>query len=87
MVEPTHDGAHDGSYLHKQRDAQTVNSFTRHDVKNGLLAGIELCGSLRSVLEHLHCDHSRRSSLVVVAGASDGINNLNTAFEGVISAL
>eukprot|EP00978_Attheya_sp_CCMP212_P042627 scaffold263045_cov39-Attheya_sp.AAC.2 len=32
------------------------------DVKIGLLAGIELCGSLRSVLEHLHCDHSRRSS-------------------------
>jgi hypothetical protein len=41
---------------------KTVNRFTRHEVKNGLLAGIELCGSLRSVLEGLHCYHSRRSS-------------------------
>ena len=34
----------------RQRDAQAVNRFTRHEVKNGLLAGIELCDSLRNAL-------------------------------------
>lgn len=35
----------------RQRDAQAVNRFTRHEVKNGLLAGIELCDSLRNAFD------------------------------------
>jgi hypothetical protein len=34
--------------LVRQRDAQAINHFTRHEVKNGLLAGIELCDNLKS---------------------------------------
>jgi hypothetical protein len=34
--------------LARQRDAQAINRFTRHEVKNGLLAGIELCDNLKS---------------------------------------
>ena len=30
----------------RQRDAQSVNRFTRHEIKNGLLAGMELCDRL-----------------------------------------
>ena len=37
----------------RQKDAQAVNRFTRHEVKNGLLEGIELCDSLRSAMEDL----------------------------------
>ena len=37
--------------MQRQRDAQAVNRFTRHEVKNGLLAGIELCDSMRSSFE------------------------------------
>ena len=37
--------------VQRQRDAQAVNRFTRHEVKNGLLAGIELCDSMRSSFE------------------------------------
>lgn len=37
----------------RQRDAQAVNRFTRHEVKNGLLAGIELCKSLGSSLDDI----------------------------------
>ncbi|GAX19500.1 hypothetical protein FisN_19Hh075 [Fistulifera solaris] len=37
----------------RQKDAQAVNRFTRHEVKNGLLEGIELCDSLRSAVEDL----------------------------------
>lgn len=37
--------------VQRQRDAQAVNRFTRHEVKNGLLAGIELCDSLRNTFE------------------------------------
>ena len=33
--------------LARQKDAQSVNRFTRHEIKNGLLAGIELCDRLR----------------------------------------
>jgi signal transduction histidine kinase len=33
--------------LARQQDAQAVNRFTRHEVKNGLLAGIELCDGLK----------------------------------------
>lgn len=33
--------------LARQKDAQSVNRFTRHEIKNGLLAGIELCGRLQ----------------------------------------
>jgi hypothetical protein len=87
MAEPIHDGAHDGTYQSQTKTRANRQSFHTPDVKNGILAGSKLCGSLRSVLEHLHCDHSRRSSTVVVTGASDGINNLNTAFDGVMSAL
>eukprot|EP00523_Entomoneis_sp_CCMP467_P022964 CAMPEP_0168827680 /NCGR_PEP_ID=MMETSP0727-20121128/122_1 /TAXON_ID=265536 /ORGANISM="Amphiprora sp., Strain CCMP467" /LENGTH=1091 /DNA_ID=CAMNT_0008880851 /DNA_START=70 /DNA_END=3342 /DNA_ORIENTATION=- len=32
--------------LARQKDAQGVNRFTRHEIKNGLLAGIELCERL-----------------------------------------
>lgn len=35
----------------RQLDAQAVNRFTRHEVKNGLLAGIELCDSLRTIFD------------------------------------
>lgn len=34
--------AHD-EYQARQKEALTVNRFTRHEIKNGLLAGIELC--------------------------------------------
>jgi hypothetical protein len=34
--------------LARQQDARAINRFTRHEVKNGLLAGIELCDSLKS---------------------------------------
>ena len=33
--------------LARQKDAQNINRFTRHEIKNGLLAGIELCDRLR----------------------------------------
>jgi len=42
--------AHAGA-RQRQLDAQAVNRFTRHEVKNGLLAGIELCDSLRTVFD------------------------------------
>jgi hypothetical protein len=35
--------------LARQKDAQAVNSFTRHEVKNGLLAGVALCDTLRNL--------------------------------------
>jgi signal transduction histidine kinase len=34
--------------LARQQDAQAINRFTRHEVKNGLLVGIELCDSLNN---------------------------------------
>jgi hypothetical protein len=34
--------------LARQQYAQAINRFTRHEVKNGLLAGIELCDSLQN---------------------------------------
>jgi phage terminase small subunit len=37
--------------LARQQDAQAINRFTRHEVKNGLLAGIELCDSLHEFVE------------------------------------
>ena len=37
--------------LARQKDAQTANRFTRHEIKNGLLSGIELCDSLQRSLE------------------------------------
>jgi len=36
--------------LARQRDAQAINRFTRHEVKNGLLATMEMCDNLRSTL-------------------------------------
>jgi signal transduction histidine kinase len=39
--------AHEES-LARQQDAQAINRFTRHEVKNGLLVGIELCDSLKN---------------------------------------
>lgn len=37
----------------RQRDMHTANRFTRHEVKNGLLSGIELCRTLGQSLEEL----------------------------------
>jgi len=37
----------------RQKDAHNVNRFTRHEVKNGLLAGIELCDSLRNAFDSI----------------------------------
>ena len=45
--------------LARQRDAQSINRFTRHEVKNGLLAGIELCESLQKATEDLQ-DHASK---------------------------
>ncbi|KAG7370268.1 hypothetical protein IV203_028014 [Nitzschia inconspicua] len=37
--------------IRRQQDAQSQTRFVRHEVKNGLLAGIELCDSLRNEIE------------------------------------
>ena len=37
--------------LARQRDAQNANRFTRHEIKNGLLAGIELCEGLQRAMD------------------------------------
>jgi hypothetical protein len=37
----------------RQRDMHTANRFTRHEVKNGLLAGLELCRTLGQSLNKL----------------------------------
>lgn len=37
----------------RQRDMHTANRFTRHEVKNGLLSGIELCRTLGQSLNEL----------------------------------
>ena len=37
----------------RQRDMHTANRFTRHEVKNGLLAGLELCRTLGQSLDEL----------------------------------
>eukprot|EP00525_Craspedostauros_australis_P007240 CAMPEP_0198119190 /NCGR_PEP_ID=MMETSP1442-20131203/24573_1 /TAXON_ID= /ORGANISM="Craspedostauros australis, Strain CCMP3328" /LENGTH=555 /DNA_ID=CAMNT_0043777605 /DNA_START=84 /DNA_END=1751 /DNA_ORIENTATION=+ len=42
----------------RQKDAQAVNRFTRHEVKNGLLAGIELCDCLKSSLNQARLSES-----------------------------
>jgi signal transduction histidine kinase len=34
----------------RQQDAHNVNRFTRHEIKNGLLAGIEMCDAMRSTM-------------------------------------
>jgi hypothetical protein len=39
--------------LARQQDAQAINRFTRHEVKNGLLVGIELCDSLMNSMRTL----------------------------------
>eukprot|EP00549_Striatella_unipunctata_P026075 CAMPEP_0118716132 /NCGR_PEP_ID=MMETSP0800-20121206/27315_1 /TAXON_ID=210618 ORGANISM="Striatella unipunctata, Strain CCMP2910" /NCGR_SAMPLE_ID=MMETSP0800 /ASSEMBLY_ACC=CAM_ASM_000638 /LENGTH=697 /DNA_ID=CAMNT_0006622487 /DNA_START=667 /DNA_END=2760 /DNA_ORIENTATION=- len=36
--------------LARQRDAQAINRFTRHEVKNGLLASMELCDNLKATM-------------------------------------
>jgi signal transduction histidine kinase len=53
--------------LRRQRDAQSQTRFVRHEVKNGLLAGIELCDSLRNEIDaaeqnyrHMLQDEPRR---------------------------
>ena len=37
----------------RQRDMHTANRFTRHEVKNGLLSGIELCHTLGQSLDEI----------------------------------
>ncbi|KAL7564297.1 hypothetical protein ACA910_014358 [Epithemia clementina (nom. ined.)] len=39
--------------LARQKDAQNVNRFTRHEIKNGLLSGIELCIGLQKALDQV----------------------------------
>ena len=34
----------------RQQDAHNVNRFTRHEIKNGLLAGIEICDAMRTTM-------------------------------------
>jgi hypothetical protein len=48
--------------LQRQGDAQVVSRFTRHEVNNGLLAGIELCDSLRNIFEEIEQRFERRQN-------------------------
>ncbi|KAG7336802.1 hypothetical protein IV203_032363 [Nitzschia inconspicua] len=53
--------------IRRQQDAQSQTRFVRHEVKNGLLAGIELCDSLRNEIEGIRqsTSGSRRTPCVV----------------------
>jgi hypothetical protein len=52
--------------LARQQDAQAINRFTRHEVKNGLLAGIELCDSLQNSYSNMN------NGLQLTGGAASG---------------
>jgi hypothetical protein len=70
---------------HKQRDAQTVNRFTRQ--MSRMDSWLELSFAAVCVRSLNTCIVIIVVGVVVVAGAIDGINNLNIAFDRVISAL
>jgi hypothetical protein len=70
---------------HKQRDAQTVNRFTRQ--MSRMDSWLELSFAAVCVRSLNTCIVIIVVGVVLVAGAIDGINNLNIAFDRVMSAL
>lgn len=58
----------------RQKDAQSQTRFVRHEVKNGLLAGIELCDSLRNAF-----DDMEKSATTANRNAQDGNTQTDTA--------
>ncbi|GKZ00620.1 hypothetical protein MPSEU_001014100 [Mayamaea pseudoterrestris] len=59
--------------LARQRDAQSQTRFVRHEVKNGLLSGIELCDSLRNAMDEL-CNKVRASEIRSRLERSDSLS-------------
>jgi hypothetical protein len=54
--------------LARQQDAQAINRFTRHEVKNGLLVGIELCDSLMN--SYANINNAVQLTLCATSGGS-----------------
>jgi len=45
--------------IRRQKDAQSQTRFVRHEVKNGLLAGIELCDALRNEIDAIQQEYRK----------------------------
>ncbi|KAL7573496.1 hypothetical protein ACA910_019813 [Epithemia clementina (nom. ined.)] len=56
--------------LARQKDAQTANRFTRHEIKNGLLSGIELCDGLQRSLQRVTAEAMGGFSAAAAVAAS-----------------
>ena len=68
----------------RQKDAQTVNRFTRHEIKNGLLAGIELC---QEVCNHVKELEARLASLSNDPGNTKCITELDSTLHDVLDTV
>ena len=60
----------------RQKDAQNANRFTRHEIKNGLLSGIELCGDLQRALDDLTNGDDFASNVSSVVGKVSQVDGL-----------
>ncbi|CAB9523049.1 expressed unknown protein [Seminavis robusta] len=83
----------------RQRDMHTANRFTRHEVKNGLLSGIELCRTLgqslkelQKILQHNGCgtdylDALKQSSAHLDEMAMKSLMDLDGTLHGVLETV
>ncbi|KAL7565390.1 hypothetical protein ACA910_003584 [Epithemia clementina (nom. ined.)] len=72
----------------RQKDAQTANRFVRHEIKNRLLSGIELCHGLQQSLKHVvgELHYGTQPQAAEAAAASNSRNEPNVVVATSFSA-